>query len=339
MTFLIIVFMLGCIHDAMTYISKFTGLQLEFLGYRFSWMMFLYTAAALYLGSALIMVFRFIGLTNQVRDMNMNLENKVIDRTRELQKARDALWVEMELAKKIQTMLLPKKPSIAGYAISAYMKPAEEIGGDYYDIIHAGGRDWMAIGDVSGRGVPAGLIMMMAQTAIHTAVIQNPDLAPSRLLGVINGVITENIRNLGVEKKMSMTVFAVHEKGCFHFSGLHQDIIVHRAATGVLELIQTSGSWLGLKDDIEDSMEDGKFSLESGDVMLIYTDGIIEAWRKDPERDERGRGTELFGLRNLKSTFQKLSNREPEDIIKGILWRLGDFHSDDDITLLAVRRE
>ncbi|MCP4610030.1 MAG: response regulator, partial [Planctomycetes bacterium] len=118
----------------------------------------------------------------QLLDINRNLERKVRDRTEEINKqkeeistqrdqivkARDALWGEMELAKKIQTVLLPEEPKISGYKIAAHMEPADEVGGDYYDVINFEGKDWLVIGDVSGHGVPSGLVMMMVQTAIHT---------------------------------------------------------------------------------------------------------------------------------------------------------------------------
>ncbi|MCP4610029.1 MAG: response regulator, partial [Planctomycetes bacterium] len=118
----------------------------------------------------------------QLLDINRNLEQKVQIRTEEINeqkeeisaqrdqiiKARDAIWGEMELAKKIQTVLLPEEPKISGYEIAAHMEPADEVGGDYYDVINFEGKDWLVIGDVSGHGVPSGLVMMMVQTAIHT---------------------------------------------------------------------------------------------------------------------------------------------------------------------------
>ncbi|MGD9251593.1 MAG: hypothetical protein PVG19_10240, partial [Desulfobacterales bacterium] len=79
----------------------------------------------------------------------------------ELKAARDAIWSEMELAKRIQTALLPDKQKVQGYEIAATMKPAREVGGDYYDIVETPqGDKWVTIGDVSGHGVDSGLIMM-----------------------------------------------------------------------------------------------------------------------------------------------------------------------------------
>src|SRR5262249_39256965 len=105
----------------------------------------------------------------------------------ELKKARDALWSEMELAKRIQTALLPKRQNTRGFNIAVSMHPAQEVGGDYYDIIETeAGSRWIAIGDVAGHGVDSGLIMMMAQTSIMTVIKGNPQVKPAEVLKTVN---------------------------------------------------------------------------------------------------------------------------------------------------------
>ena len=121
-----------------------------------------------------------IGIANQkLREYANNLELMVNDRTSELEsamnelqhsndelsEARDKLWSEMALAKKIQTTLIPENPALEDYEISTCLIPASEVGGDYYDVIN-GDNDWIVIGDVSGHGVSAGLIMMMVQSCL-----------------------------------------------------------------------------------------------------------------------------------------------------------------------------
>ena len=92
----------------------------------------------------------------------------------------------MEVAKRIQTSLLPQNRRVGGYDVAARMQPAAEVGGDYYDIIQAGeDRNWIAIGDVSGHGVESGLVMMMTQTSILSLVQREP--APVARRGVQRG--------------------------------------------------------------------------------------------------------------------------------------------------------
>jgi len=165
----------------------------------------------------------------------------------------------MELAKKIQTVLLPNNPSIDGYEIAAYMEPAEEVGGDYYDIINVDGKDWIVIGDVSGHGVPAGLVMMMVQTSIHLALEQNPGMPPSNLLANINHTIFSNINKLSEDKYMTIVVIAALDKGRFYYSGLHRDIMIYRASTKKIDLIETKGIWIGVMDNIKGMLVDEKF--------------------------------------------------------------------------------
>ncbi|MDM8551086.1 SpoIIE family protein phosphatase [Desulfobacterales bacterium HSG2] len=240
---------------------------------------------------------------------------------------------EMEIAVSIQAGLLPKEPKMEGYEISAYMKPAEYMGGDYYDIINFGDMDWIVIGDVSGHGVPAGLVMIMVQTAIHVALSQNAEIRPSALLTVINRIIEENIRKIGESKHMSITVFSVQKMGEFTFSGLHEDTLIYRAESGNVERVETNGMWIGIVDDIEEMLEDDVLALNPGDVMLLYTDGITEATRKD-----RGTQFEMFGDDRLRKVFRKLGNRTAEEIRTGIIEALQDYNWEDDVTMLVLKR-
>ncbi len=184
----------------------------------------------------------------------------------------------MDLAKRIQTILLPETPAIKGYEIAANMTPADMVGGDYYDIINVGGRDWLVIGDVSGHGVSAGLIMMMVQTSIHLVLYQNPAVNPSKLLTVVNKTISENIKKIDETKYMTINVLACFDDGNFIHAGLHQDILIYRALTSTVESIETDGVWLGIEDDIDGMMTDSSLKINNGDTMLLYTDGITEAW-------------------------------------------------------------
>lgn len=247
----------------------------------------------------------------------------------ELREARDALWGEMQLAKKIQTALLPDKPAVKGYDIAATMNPATSVGGDYYDVINVENYYWLVIGDVSGHGVSAGLIMMMAQTAIHTVLHQNPGISPKDLLTVINKTLTYNIQKLGEANYMTITVLACLDETEFHYSGMHLPLLVYRAKKGSVELIDTQGMWLGMLNDVSDINKIDSFKLDSDDVLLLYTDGIIEA--KDTN-------DQLFSLEKLADLFKQYASSPVEKIKDSILKELKNYSIDDDVSLLVMKK-
>ncbi|MCP4345608.1 MAG: SpoIIE family protein phosphatase [Desulfobacterales bacterium] len=264
-----------------------------------------------------------------IKDLTDNLEEKIRERTEQLQEAKDSLWGEMKLAKKIQTVLLPKRPEISGYEIAASMHPAEEVGGDYYDIISAAGCDWLVIGDVSGHGIPAGLVMMMVQTAIHTVLLQCPDITASDLLATVNKTIYENIKKMDESKHMTIIVMALISDGQFIFSGLHEDILVWRNIKERVDKVETDGMWIGIEPDISQWLSSDTLMLEFGDCMVLYTDGVTEA------RDESGR---MFGCNNLAEIISKTRNKSASEIHENITEALKDYRKNDDITLLVVKR-
>ncbi|MCG8376666.1 MAG: SpoIIE family protein phosphatase, partial [Chlorobiales bacterium] len=141
-----------------------------------------------------------------INHLRYNLVKKEFYLMVELKRARDALWSEMEIAKRIQTALLPERKDFSGFEIAATMLPAKEVGGDYYDIIETPtGERWIAIGDVSGHGVDSGLVMMMAQTSLLSTVNECSEAKPSQVLGSVNSVLRENISRLGSDYYMTMT--------------------------------------------------------------------------------------------------------------------------------------
>ncbi|MCP4132041.1 MAG: AAA family ATPase [bacterium] len=245
---------------------------------------------------------------------------------------------EMEIAANIQTGLLPKNPSLKDYEISAYMKPTDEVGGDYYDVITVEGRDWIVIGDVSGHGVPAGLVMMMVQTCIHNTLNMRPELPPSELLSIVNKTITKNIQLMGESKYMTITVFAAHENGEFTFAGLHEDLLIFRAQSNTVEQVETTGMWVGMFDEIQDRLTDERLTLNTGDILLVYTDGITEAWKKGTIKDQRDPEKDMFGQDRLKNLFQTFGNKSLEQIKEGILTGLEEYLCHDDVTMVLVKR-
>ncbi len=259
----------------------------------------------------------------------LNLEKKVEERTKELKEARDALWGEMQLAAKIQTVLLPKSPMAKGYEIYGYMIPATEVGGDYYDVINTSTNDWIIIGDVSGHGVSAGLVMMMVQTAIQTIIRANPNLTPVTLLKVVNRTITYNIKQMNEDKYMTITALKLYPEGKVEYSGLHQYILVYRYATKQVDRMESDGLWLGFDIDLNRDTSLKEFTMNKGDVFLLYTDGITEA------KTDNG---EMFEEDQLANLLQNSGEKPLAEIKNDIIAALRNYHTNDDVTMVLTRK-
>ncbi|MCP3950654.1 MAG: SpoIIE family protein phosphatase [Desulfobacterales bacterium] len=249
----------------------------------------------------------------------------------ELKLARDSIWSEMELAKRIQTALLPHNQNIKGFQIAATMLPAKEVGGDYYDIIDTPNRyNWVTIGDVSGHGVDSGLIMMMAQTSILSKIDAEGDCLPSAMLSSVNTIIRENISRLGSDHYMTMMALRIDES-TITVAGKHQDVVMYRSALNRTESISVPGTWLGITDDIKGSLTDSSFEMHKGDIALLFTDGVTEA------TDAAG---EMFGQNRLEQALNKYADLPVGKLRNKIIQEVRDFQKEqlDDITVVVIKK-
>jgi predicted ATPase/serine phosphatase RsbU (regulator of sigma subunit) len=269
--------------------------------------------------------------TDELRRANDTLEIQVAQRTEELRRTLAELWSEMDLARKIQTVLLPNETRFRDYEVSALMVPASTVGGDYYDIIRTDGADWVLIGDVSGHGVTAGLTMMMIQTAIRTVVLSGEGggrLTPAQVLSKVNAAVRSNLQKVSEDHYMTITGLQL-EGSSVRYSGLHQDILIYRAGARAVERVETRGMWIGPVDDIGPLLRDDTLELTSGDIVLLFTDGITEAVV----------GGKRFGTDGLADAFSRLaaSGQDSGSILKGIMQNMEGVAQQDDVTMMAVR--
>ncbi|MFH0974893.1 MAG: SpoIIE family protein phosphatase [Spirochaetota bacterium] len=249
----------------------------------------------------------------------------------QLREAKDALWGEMELAKKIQTTILPKNTTLGNYQISALMITADEVGGDYYDFFETElGDKWVTIGDVSGHGVDSGLIMMMTQTSIFSILNRTPGCMPSRLFVSVNAAIRKNLARLDSTRYMTLTVIKLCDDKIIT-AGLHQDIIIQRNNEPVPETISTNGTWIGISDDIENFTTDQEIPVSKGDMILLYTDGASEA---------KSASDELFGEKRIIESFKRNYHLPLNNIVQNIMNDIKSYQSTqvDDITLVVVKK-
>jgi serine phosphatase RsbU (regulator of sigma subunit) len=257
--------------------------------------------------------------------------NDSLDRSRaEVLKARDALWGEMQIAKQIQTAMLPDYSQLSHFETAAFMASAIEVGGDYYDVLqNEFGESWVAIGDVSGHGVDSGLIMMMVQTSIRSILNQRTGMLPSEVLHQANKVIKENVAKLGMDRYMTIVLIRLGANR-ITFAGKHTDFLMYHSNIKAVETIETKGSWLGIVDDLGKYLQDRTIPIAKDDIILLYTDGVIET-----ENEAR----EQFGEARLKELLRTYANRPIKEIGSTILDELRQFQKvqDDDISLVLLR--
>jgi serine phosphatase RsbU (regulator of sigma subunit) len=240
---------------------------------------------------------------------------------------------EMAIAQRIQTSILPHDLSMPGMEISAVMQTATEVGGDYYDMVPTDdGGCWLGIGDVSGHGLNAGLVMLMIQSGLAPLMTSDSWVDPARLLCMVNRAIHENVRcRLKRDDYVTLSLFRFFADGRFLVAGAHEEIIVWRARTGQCEQIETRGTWIGMLEHIEKSTTSREGRLADGDVMVLFTDGIVEA---------RGPGEEQFGLKRLLD-LTAVAHAEPVgEICRRILEAVKAWSPErqDDQTIVALRR-
>jgi serine phosphatase RsbU (regulator of sigma subunit) len=256
---------------------------------------------------------------------------------------KERLAEEMRLGRDIQMALLPRDaPQIPGLVVDGLMQPAKEIGGDYYDFITLPQKDQIAvvIGDVSGKGVAAGLLMAMAKTAIHT--LSQEQISPKEILLRTNAILNKHI---GGQKFMTLLYLRwQYPVLSFAYSSAgHEHILIHRKevpaasggdAAGVIEAIISGGFMLGMLPKIDTFLEEKQIELAPGDKVLLYTDGATEA------EDQSG---DRFGLERLKESFLKHSRLGAHDLMtavkEDVYAFIGAHPQYDDITLVVLEAQ
>lgn len=246
------------------------------------------------------------------------------------------LNAELDIARRLQKMLLPKEhelTQVASLEIAGFMEPAEKVGGDYYDVLVSDSRTKLAIGDVTGHGLESGILAIMVQTAVRT-LLENGETDPVKFLNTINRTIYENVERMQVEKSMTLSLLEYVDGGKLKLSGQHENIIWVR--NGELELIDTFdlGFPVGLEQDITNFVSEKEIDLNQGEVVVFYTDGIIEAENMEKKQ---------YGIKRLCEVVQQnwqLSAKEMKQaVIDDVRHYIGKQQVFDDITLLVLKQQ
>jgi sigma-B regulation protein RsbU (phosphoserine phosphatase) len=224
-----------------------------------------------------------VGAFNKIADALIG-KNQEITVLKDRLKAENRRMIsELDLTRKIQQMLLPKYREIKeviGLDIAGFMEAAEEVGGDYYDVLQHKGRVKIGMDDVTGHGWESGVLMIMVQTAFPTWLADNEPVQVKNL-SAINSVIYDHVQRLKFDKNASLALLD-YQQGMLKLSGQHEEIIVVRC-NGCVERFDTIdlGFGLGLDAEIAEFFVETSVQLYSGDVVVLYTDGITEAENMD----------------------------------------------------------
>lgn len=247
----------------------------------------------------------------------------------ELQKERNhrlsQLQKELILARDIQSKLLPTElPAIPGYSFASLYIPLDEVGGDFYDIYEKNGKVYFFLCDVSGHGVPACLIASMVKMAFQseiqreksiTKIMQGINKSLYSIIG--NNFVTAMIAELNTKDKSIQYTTAGHPP------------FYHVTKNDIFEL-STKGKPLGVFPDAE--FKSKKVHPTEGDLLFLYTDGIVESANKEKE---------FYGEERLENYLKKSKHLEPQDIIDALKEEvkgfLGGEKFEDDITALVLR--
>jgi len=240
-----------------------------------------------------------------------------------------AIERQLEIAREVQAGLLPEAaPQLPGYDIAAINLPTFEIGGDYYDFIpfpnsHLG----IVVADVSGKGIPAALIMATFRAAIRTQVRNDFEL--SHIMASVNLLLTESIGAAG----FVTAVYGVFDPaaGTYIYSNCgHNPPIILRADGGT-DRLESGGAALGIF--AEAGYETAVATVNPGDVLALYTDGVVET--SDPAGNE-------FGCDRLERALRAASGSGAQPMIESVVAETRTFAGtqgyQDDFTLVILKR-
>jgi sigma-B regulation protein RsbU (phosphoserine phosphatase) len=290
----------------------------------------------------------FNSMAREIRSYTETLEHRVADRTRELASATEEIQrlyeklkdenlrmgAELDVARRIQMMVLPTEAelqSIPQLEIASHVEPAEEVGGDYYDVLHTPAGVKIGIGDVTGHGVESGVLMLMVQSvgrALHERGLDDP----RAFLEVLNRAIHKNVERTRSGKHLSLA-FVDYADGRITISGQHEEVILIRR-DGTLSRLDTMelGFPIGLEENIGEFVSSITLPFGEGDMIVLFTDGITEA---------EGENGGLYGIERLiESAVRSHSEsaaRAAAAIVSDLKSHIGAHKIHDDITLVVVK--
>lgn len=244
------------------------------------------------------------------------------------------LETELRTASEVQRILLPDEdPEFAGYRIRGVNRAARFVSGDYFDFIPVDERRLgVVIADVSGKGVAASLLTAMCRSTLRTTVPMN--LSPADTLARINRMLYPDIRE---DMFISLAYLVLDQAtGSILLARAGHDApLLYRASTSSVERLECPGLAIGIDEGrvFERVTRDHGFRLETGDCLLLFTDGVNEAVNRDGDE---------FGMERLQAAFGESAPNGAVDVVESVIRQvtgfMGRHPQSDDITLIAVEK-
>ncbi len=265
------------------------------------------------------------GITQQVALSIQNdyLQNEMVIRER--------LETEVQLARQIQRTFLPDHlPEYPNWDLAATWITARQVGGDFYDVFELpGDRLGLFIADVSDKGIPAALFMALTRTLVRAAVIDSQ--SPAEVMRRVNALIIPDNQQV-----MFVTAFygvlLIKQGELIYANAGHNPPVLVPGKGHEIAILRKTGAALGIIDELD--MEERTIQLDEGDLLLLYTDGLTEAFSPSQE---------LFGEERVMEILRKthhLTARRILDKLEGeITQYMENIPPSDDLTMLAVKRK
>ncbi len=239
---------------------------------------------------------------------------------------------ELDIARNVQEAFLPEKtPEITGFDTSAICIPAQETGGDYYDIIRLNEEKVaFTIGDVSGKGIQAAFYMTFTKGVIHS--LCSIFLSPKKMMYHVNKLFSQNATR-GTFISMIYGVLDLKKRSFTYVRAGHNPIL-YKKADNSIEWLQPVGVGVGMANEqnFDKVFQEDEIILHKGDVLILYTDGITEAQNQEKEFYDEQR------LESLIQTEKTKSSRELRNlIIEDVRTFVGSSNQFDDMTLIVIK--
>ncbi len=252
-----------------------------------------------------------------------------------LKKDNVRMGAELDIAKQLQQMVLPKEKElqqIDSLDIAGFMEPADEVGGDYYEVLNHDGNIKIGIGDVTGHGLESGVLMLMVQTTVRALLLAGID-NPEQFLNIVNRTIYHNTKRMETDKNLTLSLLD-YQAGKLTITGQHEEVLLIRN-NGEIERIDTFelGFMIGIEKDISKFISHQEISLQPGDGIVLYTDGITEAQNIEKQQ---------YSLERLCEIVSNNWSKTAKEIQQIVITDVKDYISIqkvlDDITLLVLKQ-